>query len=44
MKYTVVMASCVMIHLPSFLKIGTGIRASDIKVLHQQFERLGWHC
>jgi hypothetical protein len=27
MKYAVEMASCVMIHMPSFMKIGMGVRA-----------------
>jgi hypothetical protein len=27
MKYAVLMASCGMIHIPSFMKIGTGVQA-----------------
>jgi hypothetical protein len=39
MKYTVKIASVAMIHIPSFMKIGSDIQAI-LRLLLPQFERL----
>jgi hypothetical protein len=40
MMYAIEMASCGMIYLPSFVKIGTGVQAIRIEILSKKFGRL----